>query len=47
MIVVLWGDHLIEAQGYTVEDSNLYQENKGDILMEKNGRYLITNIKNT
>jgi hypothetical protein len=35
---VLWTRYFLEAQGYTVRDSIIYQENRSSILLEKNGR---------
>ena len=34
----MWGEYLIEAQGYTVEHNILYQDNKSTILLAANGR---------
>ena len=34
---VLWTRYFLEAQGYRVEDSILYQDNQSAILLEKNG----------
>ena len=36
--LVLWCRHFIEAQGYTVDQNILYQDNKSTMLMERNGR---------
>ena len=36
--VLLCSKHLIEAQGYTVEQKRFYQDNKSTTLMENNGR---------
>jgi hypothetical protein len=35
---VLWTRYFLEAQGFTVSDSIVYQDNQSAILMEKNGR---------
>ena len=35
---VLWTRYFLEAQGYTVHDSVVYQDNQSAILLEKNGR---------
>ena len=34
---IMWGRHFIEAQGYTVEQNIVYQDNKSTILLAKNG----------
>ena len=44
MIILLWGDHFIEAQGYTVDKNKLYQDNNNTILMENNERALSSKI---
>eukprot|EP00804_Cyclotella_cryptica_P015947 CCRYP_019194-RD/>CCRYP_019194-RD protein AED:0.15 eAED:0.15 QI:0/-1/0/1/-1/1/1/0/395 len=36
---ILWCRYFIEAQGYTVEQNILYQDNKSTILLAKNGRW--------
>eukprot|EP00804_Cyclotella_cryptica_P006122 CCRYP_010732-RA/>CCRYP_010732-RA protein AED:0.20 eAED:0.22 QI:0/0/0/1/1/1/2/0/901 len=36
---ILWCRYFIEAQGYTVEQNILYQDNKSTIQLEKNGRW--------
>ena len=35
---VLWTRYFLEAQGFTVSDSIIYQDNQSAILLEKNGR---------
>jgi hypothetical protein len=35
---VLWTRYFLEAQGWTVSDSVIYQDNQSAILLEKNGR---------
>jgi hypothetical protein len=35
---VLWTQNFIEAQGYPIKRSIIYQDNKSAILLEKNGR---------
>ncbi len=35
---ILWTRYFLEAQGYTVNDSIVYQDNQSAILLEKNGR---------
>jgi hypothetical protein len=35
---VLWTRYFLEAQGYKVEDSVVFQDNQSAILLEKNGR---------
>ena len=35
---ILWTKHFMEAQGYTIEDNILYQDNKSTILLQGNGR---------
>ena len=41
--VVLWNKNFIEAQGYTVEQKQIYQDNKITILIENNERASISN----
>ena len=36
--MVLWVRHFMEAQGYTVGDNVVFQDNQSAILLEKNGR---------
>eukprot|EP00956_Cyclotella_meneghiniana_P028301 scaffold65295_cov71-Cyclotella_meneghiniana.AAC.14 len=36
---MLWARYFIEAQGYTVEQNILYQDNKSTILLANNGRW--------
>jgi hypothetical protein len=35
---ILWTRYFLEAQGYDVEDSIIYQDNQSTMLLEKNGR---------
>ena len=35
---VIWTRYLLEAQGYGVRESKIYQDNQSAMLMEKNGR---------
>ena len=35
---ILWMKHFMEAQGYTIEDNILHQDNKSTILLQENGR---------
>jgi hypothetical protein len=37
--LILWARYFIEAQGYTVEENILYQDNKSTILLANNGRW--------
>ena len=39
MAWILWCKYFIEAQGYTVEQNILYQDNKSTILLATNGRW--------
>jgi hypothetical protein len=39
LILFLWARYFIEAQGYTVEESILFQDNKLTILLANNGRW--------
>ena len=34
---ILWMKHFMEAQGYTIEDNILHQDNKSTILLQENG----------
>jgi hypothetical protein len=36
---ILWARYFIEAQGYTVEQNVMYQDNKSTILLANNGRW--------
>ena len=45
MYLVLWVRHFLEAQGYTVTDNVVYQDNESAMLLEKNGKRSST--KNT
>jgi hypothetical protein len=36
---VIWTRYFLEAQGYSVSDSVVYQDNQSAMLMEKNGRF--------
>ena len=38
MLYILWTRQFMQAQGYKVEDNVLYQDNRSEILLEKNGR---------
>ena len=48
--MIMWFKYFMEAQGYTIESTVLYQDNKSTILLDKNGRMLAgknrRNIKN-
>ena len=35
---ILWMKHFMEAQGYTIEENILHQDNKSTILLQENGR---------
>jgi Reverse transcriptase (RNA-dependent DNA polymerase) len=35
---ILWTRYFLEAQGYDIKDSIIYQDNQSSILLEKNGR---------
>jgi hypothetical protein len=35
---ILWTRHFLEAQGYTIDDSIIHQDNRSAILLEQNGR---------
>ena len=35
---VLWTNYFLGAQGFTTENTIIYQDNKSAILLEKNGR---------
>ena len=35
---ILWTSYFLDAQGYHVQDTIVYQDNKSAILLEKNGR---------
>jgi hypothetical protein len=35
---VLWTKYFLEAQGYKIDDSKIYQDNQSTILLAKNGR---------
>ena len=35
---VLWTRYFLEAQGYSVDESIVYQDNKSSILLETNGK---------
>eukprot|EP00804_Cyclotella_cryptica_P012919 CCRYP_002268-RA/>CCRYP_002268-RA protein AED:0.43 eAED:0.43 QI:0/0/0/1/0/0/2/0/110 len=37
--LILWARYFTEAQGYTVEQNILYQDNKSTILLANNGRW--------
>ena len=36
--MMVWCKYFMEAQGYSIEDNILYQDNKSTILLAKNGR---------
>ena len=36
--MIMWCKYFMEAQGYTIENNILYQDNKSTILLAKNGR---------
>jgi hypothetical protein len=38
MLAICWTRYFMEAQGYQVQDNNLFQDNKSAILLEKNGK---------
>ncbi|KAG7373061.1 reverse transcriptase RNA-dependent DNA polymerase [Nitzschia inconspicua] len=38
MSIILWTRHFLEAQGYTMKENVIYQDNESAILLEKNGR---------
>ncbi|KAG7363646.1 reverse transcriptase RNA-dependent DNA polymerase [Nitzschia inconspicua] len=38
MSIILWTRHFLEAQGYSVKENVVYQDNESAILLEKNGR---------
>ncbi|KAG7353002.1 reverse transcriptase RNA-dependent DNA polymerase [Nitzschia inconspicua] len=38
MSIILWTRHFLEAQGYTVRENVVYQDNESAMLLEKNGR---------
>jgi hypothetical protein len=40
MPAICWTRYFMEAQGYTVKDNILFQDNKSAILQEKNGKAL-------
>ena len=50
LVIIMWCKYFMEAQGYTFENTILYQDNKSTILLAKNGRMLdgknIKHIKN-
>ena len=37
--LILWAQYFIEAQGYSVEQNIMYQDNKSTILLANNGRW--------
>ena len=39
IVQVLWTNLFLEEQGYKVNDTILFQDNRSAILLEKNGRY--------
>jgi len=38
LALILWVRHFLEAQGFTITDNVVYQDNMSSILLEKNGR---------
>jgi hypothetical protein len=42
---VLWTRYVLEAQGYGVRDSIVYQDNQSAILLEKHGHALSSTWK--
>jgi hypothetical protein len=38
MALIIWSRNFLKAQGYSVVDNILYQDNKSAILLERNGR---------
>ena len=36
--MMMWCKYFMEAQGYTIENNILYQDNKSTILLAKNGK---------
>jgi hypothetical protein len=42
MPAICWTQYFMEAQGYQVQDNILFQDNKSMILLEKNGKALIS-----
>ena len=38
MPMIVWTRYFLEAQGYEVQDSKIYQDNKSAMLLEKNGK---------
>jgi hypothetical protein len=38
MSQVMWTRYFLEAQGYKVNKSTIYQDNQSDMLLENNGR---------
>ena len=36
--IMMWSTYFMEAQGYTIENNVLYQDNNSTILLAKNGR---------
>ena len=47
MPVILWLRYFIEAQGYTIEQNILYQDNKSAILLANNGCWSSSKRTNT
>ena len=43
---ILWSRYFIEAKGYKTAHRKLMQDNKSDILLEKNGRFSISKWTN-
>lgn len=42
MLAICWSQYFMEAQGYTVENNIIMQDNKSSMLLEKNGKALST-----
>ena len=38
MLQLIWTGHFLDAQGLTIKDTTLYQDNMSSILIEKNGQ---------
>ena len=38
LVLMLWTNNFLRAQGYVVDDTVLYQDNKSAILLEENGK---------
>ena len=42
MPMILWTRHFLEAQGYSVQDNIIFQDNRSAILLSRNGKLLST-----